>query len=197
MIKDIDSVIEKIRKYVKKSVGESRFEHSVRTAETCAKFCKKFGLDEKVGYLAGLSHDMCKKLLPDEMIEVASKDGKPISDLERQNPSLLHGRAAAVKLQTDFNISEPDVIEAVANHTFGKKGMCDLAKILYISDKIEPGREHVTESYKKSVKNLSLNELFYKVVSDSKEYLLKKGKKVAPETEELLAYLKAGGKWKK
>lgn len=193
MIENIDEITEKIKKYVKKSVGQSRYEHSVRTAETCRKFCKKYGFDEKTGYLAGISHDMCKKLDPEEMLRLVEKDGKPVSELEKANPSLLHGRAAAVRLQDEFNIHEPDVIEAVANHTFGRKGLCPLGKILYISDKIEPGREYVDDAYKKSVKNLSLDGLFYKVVSDSKEYLLKKGKKIAPETEELLKYLESGG----
>lgn len=193
MIENIDEITEKIKKYVKKSVGQSRYEHSVRTAETCAKLCKKYGFDEKTGYLAGISHDMCKKLSPEEMLQVVKEDGKSVSELEKANPSLLHGRAAAVKLQDEFDIHEPEIIEAVANHTFGKKGLCPLGKILYISDKIEPGREHVNDAYMKSIKNLSLDELFYKVVSDSKEYLLKKGKKIAPETEELLKYLESGG----
>lgn len=193
MIENIDDITEKIKKYVKKSVGQSRYEHSVRTAETCAKLCKKYGFDEKNGYLAGISHDMCKKLSPEEMLQVVKEDGKSVSELEKANPSLLHGRAAAVKLQDEFDIHEPEIIEAVANHTFGKKGLCPLGKILYISDKIEPGREHVNDAYMKCIKNLSLDELFYKVVSDSKEYLLKKGKKIAPETEELLKYLESGG----
>ena len=193
MIENIDEITEKIKKYVKKSVGQSRYEHSVRTAETCAKLCKKYGFDEKTGYLAGISHDMCKKLSPEEMLQIVKEDGKSVSELEKANPSLLHGRAAAVKLQDEFDIHEPEIIEAVANHTFGKKGLCPLGKILYISDKIEPGREHVNDAYMKSIKNLSLDELFYKVVSDSKEYLLKKGKKIAPETEELLKYLESGG----
>ncbi len=193
MIENIDEITEKIKKYVKKSVGQSRYEHSVRTAETCRKFCKKYGFDEKIGYLAGISHDMCKKLDAEEMLRLVKKDGKPISELEMSNPSLLHGRAAAVRLQEDFDVHEPDVIEAVSNHTFGRKGLCPLGKMLYISDKIEPGREYVDDAYKKSIKNLSLDELFYKVVSDSKVYLLKKGKKIAPETEELLKYLESGG----
>ncbi len=193
MIENIDEITEKIKKYVKKSVGQSRYEHSVRTAETCRKFCKKYGFDEKIGYLAGISHDMCKKLDVEEMLRLVKKDGKPISELEMSNPSLLHGRAAAVRLQEDFDVHEPDVIEAVSNHTFGRKGLCPLGKMLYISDKIEPGREYVDDAYKKSIKNLSLDELFYKVVSDSKVYLLKKGKKIAPETEELLKYLESGG----
>ncbi len=190
MIKDIDALTEKIRKYVKKSVNQTRYEHSVRTAETCVLLCRKYGLDEKVGYLAGIAHDMCKKLPPEKLLEIAKEDGKPISLLEQENPALLHGRAASVMLKKEFNIQDEDVLEAVSNHTFGKKGLCNLGKILYISDKIEPGRGFVDQKYKDSVKNLSLDEFFYKVLSDSCEYLLKKGKKISSETIELLEFLK-------
>lgn len=192
MIQNIDELIGKIRKYTKSAVSESRYEHSVRTAETCAKLCRKYGLDEKTGYLAGIAHDMCKKLDAETMMEMASRDGMPISELEKNNVSLLHGRAAAVLIQEKFGVTDPEVVEAIAWHTFGKVGGCDLSLLLFVADKIEPGRDHINEAYKKSIKDLTLRQLVYKVVSESAEYLLKKGKKVAPETEDLLAYLKAG-----
>lgn len=192
MIENIDELIKRIKKYTKESVSQSRYEHSLRTAETCQKFCEKYGLDGKIGYLAGIAHDMCKKLSPEKMISLAKEDGRPVSLLEEANPSLLHGRAASVLIQKKFGVNDRDVIEAIANHTFGHKGLCDLAKLLFVSDKIEPGREHVDEKYMKSIETLTLNQLVYKVVSESKEYLLNKGKKVAPETEEFLKELESG-----
>ena len=47
-----------------------------------------------------------------------------------------------------FDITDSDILEAVRVHTFGEPGMCDLAKILYVADKIEPGRNHVTAEHK-------------------------------------------------
>lgn len=190
MIKDIDSLIEEIRKYAKGAVSESRFQHSVRVAETAMKLCEKFGLDGKIGYLAGISHDICKAMPDDILISISARDGLPFTELESKKPALLHGRAAAVKLQEDFNISEPDVIEAVQNHTFGKIGMSDLSKIVFIADKIEPGRPQVDEAYLKKIKKLSLNELALFVLSDNIAYLEKKGKAVAPQSLKLLGWLK-------
>ena len=40
-----DKLIEDIRKYTMAAVNESRYEHSVRTAEMCARLCKKEGID--------------------------------------------------------------------------------------------------------------------------------------------------------
>lgn len=190
MIKDIDSLIEEIRKYAKGAVSDSRFQHSVRVAETAMKLCEKFGLDGKIGYLAGISHDICKAMPDDLLISMSARDGLPFTELEAKKPALLHGRAAAVKLQEDFNISDPDVIEAVQNHTFGKIGMSDLSKIVFIADKIEPGRPQVDEAYLKKIKKLSLNALALFVLEDNIAYLEKKGKAVAPQSLELLGWLK-------
>ena len=67
--------------------------------------------------------------------------------------------------------------------------MCNLAKILFIADKIEPGREHVTEKYLKKTEKMALNELAMFVVSENISYLQERGKKVAPATQEFLESL--------
>ena len=190
MITDIEKIKKKIRKYTQVSVSESRYKHSVRTAETAAELCERYGMDKKMGYLAGISHDMCKALSPELLISIASRDGKPIIGIEKNKPALLHGRAAAVKLKEEFDVDDPDLIEAVANHTFGLKGMCNLSKVLYVADKIEPGREHSTESYLKKLKELDLNELAATVLQENIDFLKKKGKTVASESEELLKWLR-------
>ena len=101
-VSDIDLLTEKVRRYVKKSVSEKRYSHSVRTAEMCRKLCALYGLDEKTGYFAGISHDMCKNFKPEQLLSLAKEDGADVSELERKKPSLLHGRAAAVLLKNDF-----------------------------------------------------------------------------------------------
>ena len=135
---------ERVRKLVMESVGEERYKHSVRVAQTCARLCERFGLNEQVGFFVGIAHDMCKDMDEAELLETASRDGNPILKIEKSRPALLHGRAAAVLLKEDWGVDDPEILEAVANHTFGKAGMGDLAKLLYVADKIEPGRENVT-----------------------------------------------------
>lgn len=188
---DYSKLTEDIRKFTMAAVSESRYEHSVRTAQTCSKLCELYGLDCEKGYLAGIAHDMCKKMDDDLLISIASRDGNPISIIERDKPALLHGRAAAVKIRKDFGVEDPEIIQAIANHTFGGKNLCDLAKLLYVADKIEPGREHVTEEYYKRLFSMPLNTLVYTVLSESIEYLTKKGKNISPVTLEFLKEIKA------
>ncbi len=187
---DFAEITESVRKYALAAVSESRYKHSVRVAETCAKLCRRFGLDESLGYFVGIAHDICKSMDGDILLKIASRDGCEIDALERERPSLLHGRAAAVKLREEWGVSDESVLEAVANHTFGKVGMCDLAKALYVADKIEPGRENVTEEYTKRLLKMDLDEMMRTVIKESMDYLKGRGKSVSPQTKALYKSLK-------
>ncbi|WP_318721307.1 bis(5'-nucleosyl)-tetraphosphatase (symmetrical) YqeK [Treponema sp.] len=187
---DYEKKIEDIRKYTMAAVSESRYAHSVRTAQMCEKICEHYGMEGRRGYLCGIAHDMCKKMDDSLLIKLASKDGRPITAIEKDKPALLHGRAAAVKIKQDFGIEDPEVIEAIANHTFGGEKLCDLAKALYIADKIEPGREHVTREYLEKLFTLSLDGMAYAVLKESIDYLTKKGKKISPVTMDFYKELK-------
>lgn len=187
---DYDAVIKKVDKYAKENMKSSRYEHSLRVANMCVLLCKRYGLDEQKGYLAGIGHDICKYLSDVEMLKKAEQYDLPITDYERKSPGLLHGRAAAVVLRDKFLIDDADILEAVACHVCGTITMCDLAKILFISDKAEPARPHSTDEYRENLLKLSLNGIMYKVVSDSNEYLRKRGYEIYPDTLKMQEYYK-------
>lgn len=179
---ETDIVVEKIRLFVINAVRQARYEHSVRVSETAESLCARYGLDRQRGRLAGLAHDMCKDFGHELLLSLAARDGDEITDMEKTTPSLLHGRAAAVKLRRDFGVEDDGVLEAVAVHTFGRPGMCDLAKVIFVADKIEPGRPYVTPEYTARTESLSLDGLVCFVVEQNLEHLRQKGRSVAPAT---------------
>lgn len=186
--------IEEIRQYTEKSVKKSRYEHSVRVAEMCARLCRYYNLDENEGYLAGIGHDMCKDMNDEDVVEWAKKDGNPVSDFDMKKPSLLHGRAAAVMMKENFGITNKNILEAVANHTSGKLKMCDLTKCLFLADKIEPGRPQSTDEYRANLFKLTLDEMLESVLVENYEYVTGKGYDVYPGTQEMIDYYKKAGK---
>lgn len=196
-------LIDKIQEYMKAHMDEKRYEHSQRVAETAIKLCNRYGENPEAGYLAGLSHDMCKQLSDKEIKKLAKKDGLPISLIEKEKPSLLHGRAAASLLDdvffsksfmandTEVYAKKEQILEAVRWHTFGKDGLSALAKIIYIADKIEPGRSYEAKSLLNEIDNLSLDDLVLNVIKDAIAYLERKKKDIALATlrfyEELIS----------
>jgi nicotinate-nucleotide adenylyltransferase len=117
-----------------RSVSASRFLHSRNTALLAGDLCVRYGLDPRAGYLAGITHDMCKSMDSKDLIRLARSDGGKISDLEAGKPDLLHGRAAAVLLRTRYGIANEEILEAVRFHTMGAPSMGALAQVVYISD---------------------------------------------------------------
>ena len=186
-----EAKIEEIRAYTKAHVKKSRYEHSERVAQMCSLLCGHYGLNIEEGYLAGIAHDMCKDMEDDEVTKVAAKDGLPIYDIEKNKPSLLHGRAAAILMKEKFGITDKNILEAVAFHTSGKVDMCDLTKCLFLADKIEPGRPQSTEEYRNRYLTRSLDEMTALVILENYEYVsVKKGYVLYPETLKLVEYYK-------
>ena len=188
---------EEVRAFTEAHVKPKRYQHSVRVAEMCARMCRQYGLDSRKGYLAGIGHDMCKDFSDEELLELSGRDGLPIIDFDRKKPALLHGRAAAVMLKEHFKVYDPEILEAVANHTSGIIGMCDLTKCLFLADKIEPGRPQSTEEYRARLLAMSLDDMLYSVLEENYEYLINHGIEISPGTREMTDYYKklsgAGG----
>jgi nicotinate-nucleotide adenylyltransferase len=156
--------------------GPSRFLHSRNAALLSYDLCLRFGLEGWAGYLAGISHDMCKSLTDEDLIRIARTDGEPLSKLEQKRPSLLHARAAAVLLRDRFGIHNRDILEAVRLHTSGSAEMGPLAKAVYIADKIEVSRERVSPELrdmgmKAGGPPVSLDTLFAAVLDETVAYL--------------------------
>lgn len=191
---DYLELIKQIDIYTKENVKQKRYEHSVRVAQMCARLCRQFGIDENLGYLEGISHDMCKDMSDEELIEISKRNKTPIIQYELEHPKILHGRAASVLLKEKFGINNQDILQAVEVHTSGKIGMCDLAKILFIADKIEPGRPQSTEEYRHNLLEMNLEKMFYTVLYESYEFINKKvqngGYDIYPGTKEVLEYYK-------
>lgn len=187
---ELEKTILAVDSFARKSLGEKRYAHSVRTAETCSLICRRHNLNERIGYLCGIAHDICKELSPQKQKELALKDGKKLSELEEKKLSLLHGRAASVFLKENFGIEDKRVLEAVSYHTFGNAGMGDFAKILFTADKIEPARPQSTEEYRENLISKDINTMTRMVLEENIEYLKKHGKEAAYESYKLLEELK-------
>ena len=181
---DISSIdlLEKVRSYALSSVKSSRYEHCERVGETAMILCELFNVHPWKGYFSGLAHDMCRDMDEKTLLSLAAHDGCPISDVEKQNPLLLHGRAAAVVLFRDFGVDDTDILQAVARHTLGCEKMRPLAKIVFIADKIEPGRPQSTVKYREPFYTMTLNQMCLKVLDEAMEYQKSKGKQTAPQT---------------
>ena len=189
-----DEIIQKVDMYAKCVLSPSRYEHSVRVACLARELCERFGLDGNAGYLAGISHDICKSCKDRLLLSLVSRDGKSVSALETAKPSLLHGRGAAVLLESEYNVHDESVLDAIRNHTFGSPELDKLGMVLFVADKIEPGREDYDPEARKKIMESDLDGMTRLVLEDNVRYLELKGKQVSVATLSMLE--KLGGRVK-
>lgn len=131
-----------IRKKLEKTLDEDRFEHTLGVADTSRMLAHLNGEDADKAYLAGLLHDCAKSLSNKEKIKLCEKHNIDISDVEYENPGLLHAKAGAIVAKEEYGIDDEDILNAISSHTTGRPGMSLLEKIVFIADYIEPGRAY-------------------------------------------------------
>lgn len=179
----IQHITNDVDAYIKKRLPTPRLEHSVRVAQMAQTLCERFLVNPEYGFLAGLAHDMCKVEKDSFLLEHALCDASPISHVEYNKPSLLHGRVAAVLLKKDYGVNNSSILEAVKHHTLGSPDLDDLGKIIFVADKIELGRKDVLPAFRQSVLEADLNTMMKLIIENNIAYLKRRGKVVSPISE--------------
>jgi predicted HD superfamily hydrolase involved in NAD metabolism len=98
------------------------------------------GVDEERAVLAAWGHDIARALSPSELLAEARGLGLALDPVEEQAPILLHGPIGAAILSRDYRIDDPDVLAATRYHTTARAAMSTLEKVVFLADKIEPGK---------------------------------------------------------
>jgi nicotinate-nucleotide adenylyltransferase len=183
-------LIAEIENATRSMLSQTRFLHSRNVALLARDLCRQFGLDPQAGYLAGIAHDICKSFPEEELFRLSKQDGKPVSQLEKKKPSLLHARAGATLLKQRFGVQNKDILDAIRLHTLADTEMGPLAKVVFIADKTEISRERVDASLRDIAAFPSLDALFTAVFNDNVAYLRSRKLSLAKRTLRLLDIMK-------
>jgi len=169
---------------VQARLSPKRWEHTLRVAEYTAHLARRFGLDETKAMTAALLHDGCKEYSDAELRVEAQKAGFPLDDFMVQHIGLLHGPVAALWADREGLCRDSDVLEAIFCHSSGAPGVGSLAMILYIADKIEPGRPSTKhrDDLRLLVENVSLSRATMAVIDNSLSFLIAHQEAIAPQT---------------
>ena len=131
-----------VKKKLKTVLSQERYLHTLGVAETSLKLAKYFGLDEEKDYVAGLLHDCAKCFSNEELLNIINNNLK-IDACEMINPKTYHAPVGAFVAESEYGVSDKDILSAIRWHTIGKIGMSDFDKIIFIADKIEPNTRPV------------------------------------------------------
>ena len=147
---------------------ESRFQHTLRTEKKALELARRFGEDPAKAQTAALLHDILKNISKEENDALASKYNIKVN---KGGENLLHGYLACRFIETELSITDPDIINAVKNHTAGRAGMSRLEKIIYLADLIEDGRDFPSVAELREISMRDLDEAVYAACRHTIQYL--------------------------
>lgn len=163
-------------------MSDDLFIHSIGVEETAFNLATLYGIDPidpKKASLAGLLHDYAKDLPVKQLCRIASEHDLA-DDISRQEPALLHAPVGAWLLKHELGIDDREVLEAIRVHTTGFPGMSFLAKVVYLADCLEPGRNYPGVNELRVIVRRDLDRALLMAVDRTINHIIDRGKIIHP-----------------
>ena len=183
--------ITKLRDEMRKVQDPKRFEHTLGVTYTSACLAMCYNENIQDAEIAGLLHDCAKCLSDEKRLDICHKQKITVTDIENRHPHLLHGKVGAYLAKKKYDITDPQILHAIAVHTTGCPDMNLLDKIIYIADYIEPHRDkapHLEDIRRKSFADIDAG--LFMILEDSVQYLSQSPSDMDPMTLETYEYYK-------
>lgn len=161
---------QKVLSWLTSNVPASRIKHVLRVEQMAVDLAGLHNLDKGQAAQAGLMHDLAKYFKPQVLLQMAQAAALPLDPVDELNPHLLHAEVGAIVAQQTFDVQDPEVLAAIANHTLGKPGMSDLSCVVFLADSLEPGRGN--SQTLEALRQMSQNQL-HQAVWMTCDYTLK------------------------
>lgn len=183
---------------IQKALNPKRFIHSLAVADEAVAMGNRFGGDLVRLALAGLAHDGAKGMSAGELLALGETQGLITDPSQKENPSLLHGPAAAWMAGHEWGVSDPVILEAISLHTTGEAGMSLEACIVFMADLIEPGRNYDGVDILRRLCREDLRLAMIEAIEQTFGYLERANLPLHQGTRRCLAWLKTerGIEWK-
>ncbi len=172
--------IKEIKEYIERNFSEKRKVHTEGVRTSAISLARRYGADEKKAEIAALFHDMYRGV-PEKTMNYYVKN-LGLDDKYIDNCNLAHGKVAAIIMQRDFEIEDPDIINAVSYHTTGRAGMSLLEEVIYLADAIEPNRAYPGVDELRKIAQTDLERACLRSLTNTIDFVTSSGNYLDEET---------------
>lgn len=180
---------EDIKLKVESRLTPKRFKHVLGVVEAAKKLGEIYDESIEKVQLGAILHDYAKNMKIEELLEVAIKNNIQLDEIEIESSELIHGKVGAFLVKYDLKIEDEDILNAIENHTMGRKNMSKLEKIICLADYIEPGRAFPGVEKLRKLAGKDLDKALLKALDNTIKYLIEEGQVIHPRTLETRNYL--------
>ena len=158
-----------------------RYLHSVAVAHLAAAYYVSLGYDPKHALIAGILHDCAKAYSDEQLVSDCEKYSVPVTEVERRNGFLLHGKLGAYYARKRYFITDEEILSAISYHTTGRPGMTDLEKVVFLADYLEPFRTQPTTPDLNEIRRIAFQDIdkaVYLALKNTLRYLGESGQEI-------------------
>lgn len=171
-----EEMIEKVAE----QMSEKRMAHVLRVEETALKLAETYEADLEKVSLAALLHDYAKDQPDGEMLDMIISENLDL-DLTQYGSSIWHGPVGAHLARREFGVEDEEILEAIQKHTIAGVEMGLVAKIIFVADYIEPGRDFEGVKKARELADESLDEAVRYEIKGTIKHLISNKKKIYPK----------------
>jgi len=122
-------------------LSDKRWLHTMGVVSEAVRLSEIYGANRRKAYITSVFHDCAKEMPAGEKLRNCEKWGIPLDSVMRSQIDLAHGLLSAEMARLEFNVDDPEILNAIRYHTTGCGQMSLLDKILLTADCIEPHRK--------------------------------------------------------
>lgn len=169
-------------------ISEQRILHSMNTALLAIRYAVDFGADPDEAAIAGLLHDCAKELPLKKQAELANKTAQ--TDAAMDN-AVLHAPAGYSYACERYGIMNTNILSAIRYHTTGRADMTKLEKVIFLADKLEPGRSYTDLTPIRETASYDLDAAVLLCLEAVSVSFARKGCSIHPDSEMALKSLQS------
>ena len=153
------------KKLVKARLSEKRWTHTKNVKKMAVKLARRWGTDPEKAAMAAILHDSAKELPKQELLQIFA--------------------------ETQWGITDPEILSAIRCHTTGKPGMSKLDKIIYLADMTSAERDWPGVDDLRALEMQDLDRALCDALKRSIDFVEEKGGSLDPESVAAYEYAKA------
>ena len=169
------------------TLPRKRYLHSVAVAHLAAAYAVSLGHDPERALIAGILHDCAKAYSDEQLVADCDKYAISVTEVERRNGFLLHGKLGAFYARTKYFITDEEILSSISYHTTGRPGMTDLEKAVFLADYLEPFRTQPAEPALNEIRRIAFHDIdraVYLALKNTLRYLASTGRETDQTTAE-------------
>lgn len=183
---------EQFKKYsdaIDARLSGKRLAHVHSVSDYAEEVARLYGINPYDAKVAGLLHDWDKLMTDEELVDRMTELGIEHPEHEELLLPVLHSFTSAIAVKREFPELEPQIINAIWNHTLGAVEMTDLDMLIFVVDSIEPRRSAekrpALADLRAMVGKASLDEIYFAAYMETMRSLINRKRFIHPKAFEI------------